>query len=85
MGLLYLAAGLLRNGHTVKVIDANAMGLPDKNVADEICAINPDLVGVSLFSEIFFQSYALIKHIKSAYPPAKIVAGGRMQLPARKG
>ena len=76
VNLLYLAASLLKSGYDAHIIDANAFGLTDKAVVDSIKSMQPDLIGISLVSEIFLQTYHLTGQIKEAYPDAKIVLGG---------
>ena len=76
ISLLYLASSLIANGYTVDIIDANALALTDEEAAQKIKSIEPDLIGVALFSEIIFQTYALVERIKKIYPQGKFVLGG---------
>jgi len=76
INLLYLASSLLEAGHQVDVIDANALGLSDEDVAEKTKSLRPDLIGVSLLSEVFIQAHTMVKRIHLACPTAKIVLGG---------
>ncbi|MCX5666922.1 MAG: radical SAM protein [Candidatus Omnitrophica bacterium] len=76
LGLLYLAASLKRAGHSAEVIDTNALGIDDDEAAERVRRAAPDIVGIPLLSEIFFQTYALIRRVKAVYPKAAIVLGG---------
>lgn len=74
--LLYLAAALEGAGYGVAVIDANAFGLTDDEIAAEIQAASPFLVGFSVYSEILPQIRDLCRLARKAVPDARIVLGG---------
>jgi len=74
--LMYLASALLGQSYEVEIIDANALRLRHSDVADMVKRSAPELVGVSLLSEILLPTYRLIKSIKSVYPASEIVIGG---------
>lgn len=76
ISLLYLASFLLENNYKVSVIDANALRLSDKEIINKIEEFKPDILGIPLFSDIFFETYYLIKKIKKFYPNLRIVLGG---------
>ncbi|MBP7216681.1 MAG: B12-binding domain-containing radical SAM protein [Candidatus Omnitrophica bacterium] len=76
VNLLYIAAALLREGHVVDVIDANAQGLDNRQVSAAIKALAPQLVGITLLSEIIVPVFKLISEIKAENPSVKIVVGG---------
>lgn len=74
--LLYLAAALENAGYEVKVIDANAAGLTDDEIASLITSAKPFLTGFSVYSEILPQIRDLCRLAKNAAPEAPIVLGG---------
>ena len=76
VSLLYLAAALRQAGHAPEVLDANAFGLSDEAVFDAIQEAAPDLVGISVYSEILAQVYELASLAKKAAPKSQIVLGG---------
>ncbi len=76
LNLMYLASSLIENNHQAEIIDANAFGLTDEMVVHKITETKPDLIGISLLSEIFHRTCRLIRQIKQAYPGAVIVLGG---------
>ncbi len=76
LSLMYLASSLRKEGHEPHIIDANAWGLTDQDVARRAADEKPALIGVPLLSDIFIQTHHLIEHIKAACPEARIVAGG---------
>ncbi len=50
LGLMYLAAALRERGHRPKILDMRIRPLPPSDLAREIKAFKPDLVGLSAFS-----------------------------------
>ncbi len=74
--LMYLAAALEANGQEAVIIDANALGLNDREVTARIKAQNPGLIGISLLSEIIRAVYDLTRTIKQACPRVPLVLGG---------
>lgn len=76
MHLLYLAAGLRARGFEPVVIDANAFRLTDEQIAEEVRAARPLLVGLSLYSEILRQVRDMTRTVRAAAPDARIVLGG---------
>ncbi len=76
VNLMYLASSLMDNSYPPEIIDANASGLTDDDIVKKINRIQPDLIGISLLSEIFIPSYHLIRNIKKSCPSASIVLGG---------
>lgn len=78
LGLMYLAAILERQGHQVKVIDADAkaLKLTWEQLAQRIKAENPDIVGLtatSLGMPALFKTAELIKKVN---PKIFVVVGG---------
>ncbi len=76
VNLLYLASSLLRNGYDVEVVDANAFGLTDNAVAEQVGRKNPDLIGVPLMSETMAQTFLLTERLRSSCPRAMLLLGG---------
>ncbi|MEM7816464.1 MAG: radical SAM protein [Candidatus Aenigmatarchaeota archaeon] len=75
VSLLYLASNLIENNYNVNIIDANALRLSNNKIIEKIKNFMPDLIGIPLFSDIFFETYTLIKEIKKFFS-CKIVVGG---------
>ena len=76
VNLTYLASSLLTNGYQVEIIDANALCLSDREIVKRVKVSEPDVVGISLLSEILPSIFRLVNSIKCSYPKAKIVGGG---------
>lgn len=76
VNLLYLASSLLHNGYKAEVIDANAFGLTDDAVAEQVRQKSPDLIGISLLSETMARTFHLTERLKNACPRATIILGG---------
>ncbi len=76
VNLLYIASSLIENGCDAEIIDANAFGFTDKEIVELITNKQPDLIGVSLLSELTVQTHHLSRRIKQTLPDAKIVLGG---------
>jgi radical SAM superfamily enzyme YgiQ (UPF0313 family) len=76
MHLLYLAAALRRRDFKPVVMDANAFRMTDDEIAAEIRAAKPLLVGLSLYSDILRQVRDTTLLIREASPESRIVLGG---------
>lgn len=76
VNLLYLASSLLENRIDVRVLDANAFGLSDAQVVQQVRQTNPDVIGMSLLSETMSRTFALSDRLKDACPRAKLLLGG---------
>ena len=76
MHLLYLAAALRRHGFEPAVLDANAFRLTDEQLAEEIRAIRPLLVGFSVYSDILRQIRDMVRLARQASPESMVVLGG---------
>lgn len=76
VSLLYLAASLQNAGFEPGVIDANAFGLSDEQIEHKIKSAAPEIIGISLYSEVLSHVYELTQIAKKAVPNAKIVLGG---------
>ena len=76
VNLLYLASSLLRHHYDVAIVDANAYGLSDAAVADQVRQQQPDLIGISLLSETMPETLSLSERLKAACPRAMLLLGG---------
>lgn len=91
LGLAYLAAGLLKNGYSVEILDMLAegyeqeryteqfvyYGLSTSQALERIQQADPDLIGISvLFSNIARQCLNLAALIKENFPDKYILFGG---------
>jgi radical SAM superfamily enzyme YgiQ (UPF0313 family) len=76
INLLYLASSLESQGHTVEAIDANALGLEDEAIIGRLQKFQPDIVGITLLSELLLQTHRLTRAIKNRVDGVKIVIGG---------
>ena len=75
IGLGYLAQILAQNGIEYDVLDM-LLGYSFKDLSRKIDEFQPDLVGISVFSNKYKTAYETLGNIKSRYPLIKIVAGG---------
>ncbi|MFA6142001.1 MAG: radical SAM protein [Candidatus Omnitrophota bacterium] len=50
LGLMYLATPLLGAGHQVIILDAHTLQLSNGEIAREAARINPDLIGITVYS-----------------------------------
>jgi len=84
LGLAYLAAYLKKDGHQVEGIDLNyPFGKEkerylneDKEIANIIRDMNPQIIGMTCYSNNRFNVYFWAKTIKRHLPEARVVLGG---------
>jgi len=76
LGILYLAAILRKEGHSVSVIDASSTGLSLTELIDKIIAINPRYVGISATTLSIFNASALADELKKINRKIIIILGG---------
>lgn len=93
LGIGYLAAVLLRDGHEVHVRDTAlegydnqvpledgrtlVIGQSDKEIADYVVDIGPDIVGISvLFSNLAGHAHDIARIVKEVKPDAYVIVGG---------
>jgi radical SAM superfamily enzyme YgiQ (UPF0313 family) len=76
LGLAYLAAVLLREGFSVRIIDANILSIPNEELLEEIRRENPAILGISLNIITAEPGCRLARAAKSAGLGAKVVLGG---------
>ena len=74
MGLALLAAVLEETGHTVIIIDANALDLTLEQVAAR--AAGADVLGLTAMTPSIGLTLATAAHLREALPQAKIILGG---------
>lgn len=77
LGILYVATTLKeRSIHDAKVIDAMAMELSIKEVVEQAREYNPDVVGISAWTDFWYPAYKVGEGIKKCLPNAHLVYGG---------
>lgn len=76
MQLLYLAAALRQHQFEPVVLDANAFRMTDEQIAQQIRACKPLLVGLSVYSDILRQVRDMTRLVRDASPDSRIVLGG---------
>lgn len=74
LGLGYVAEYLVQNGVEYDVLDLN-LGYSFDDLKQKIAVFKPDLIGITMKSYRYKDSYALIQKIKNAFPELKIVVG----------
>jgi len=75
MGLMFLAAILVREGYNVKIIDAYLERLNQLKLSKKILIQNPDIVGITTDSCNFYESIRIAKLVKNV-THALVVLGG---------
>lgn len=76
LGLCYIAAVLEKNGHEVRIIDGEALGLSREELGRTIRQQHPDLVGVTSITPKYKMMLETIKIAKEVAADAPIVVGG---------
>lgn len=76
LGILYIAAVLLKNGHEIDVIDAHVENLSWKELISRIKKYSPGIAGVTFTTENRFQGFAAVQKIKQNMPDILTIAGG---------
>jgi len=75
-GLLMLATQLKLDGHDVQILDANAYDWDDERVQQEVLTLDPEVLGITVFTDTF----AFVERIgpwwKSLFPKRPLVLGG---------
>ncbi|MBU2064220.1 MAG: B12-binding domain-containing radical SAM protein, partial [Candidatus Omnitrophica bacterium] len=74
-GLGYIAQALKTNAIEYDILDMS-LGYGYPALKDKIKRFTPDLIGISLMTYGYKESYALIGRIKRDFPDVRIVAGG---------
>jgi anaerobic magnesium-protoporphyrin IX monomethyl ester cyclase len=76
LGMLYLAAVLRKEGHSVSVIEASSLGLSLKELLGEIVENKPKYLGISSTTLSIFHASALADEIKNIDRNIKTIIGG---------
>ncbi|MBI2579725.1 MAG: cobalamin B12-binding domain-containing protein [Candidatus Aenigmarchaeota archaeon] len=87
LGTLSIASSAEKRGHDVRIFDSllyrndvadkTHFGASFERIGREVLEFRPDIIGIAnLFSTQMKKALAVTEHIKSVYPPAKIVVGG---------
>jgi len=76
LGLLYIAAIVEREGHSVRVIDTDLESDPEATLRKTIRAFQPDLMGVHVMTWTFAQAKRTACVAKEERPEMVLVAGG---------
>ena len=76
LNLLYLAAALRAGGFAPMVLDANALRLSDRDIAQAARDLDPAVVGLGVYSDILRQARDLTVALAEACPNARQVLGG---------
>lgn len=77
LGILYVASTLKhRSAHHVTVIDGIAEQLSCEQLAARVVALQPDLVGISAWTDFWYPAYRTGQLIKAAAPNVHLSVGG---------
>jgi radical SAM superfamily enzyme YgiQ (UPF0313 family) len=76
LGLAYLAAVLEKEGHSVRIIDAQALGISQPQIKREIAKDQPDILGVTSTTASIWEALAIVKAARETCPGAITVLGG---------
>lgn len=76
MGLAYLAAVLQQDGFTVEVLDAQIEKLSLREFARAVKKINPEVVGITAFTEQVEEAGLAGRIIKRINPDIPVIVGG---------
>ncbi len=76
LNLAYLAAAAEREGHTVKIIDGQVLGINSSEIVKQTVAFKPDLIGITGATPFYHISVNLAKSLREAGNRVPIVVGG---------
>ena len=77
LAVLSLAASLRESGFSSTwCLDAQLDDLSAEQVADELSAHSPDLVGITVWTDFWYPAWLTVRRIRERIPAAKIVLGG---------
>jgi anaerobic magnesium-protoporphyrin IX monomethyl ester cyclase len=76
LGLGYIAACLLREGHDVRVVDAKTCSLSPTRSLERICDYEPQLVGATAMTHEIWHVGWLLAGVKAAMPDCVTMVGG---------
>jgi len=81
VGLASLAATMRRQGHTVRVLDAQILGLSDRQVVDQAREFGPDVLGMGMIIGNHNRARELGRALKAALPATPLLIGGPQASP----
>jgi radical SAM superfamily enzyme YgiQ (UPF0313 family) len=76
LGIGYLAAVLIQDGHMVKIIDSQGMGYDVGKVISGVRSYGPDALGVSFLTPQEDDAYKIISEIKKYFKDIPVIVGG---------
>ena len=77
LGPLFIATYMKQNSpHEVKVLDCQVLGLKDDDIRREIQAFKPDVLGVTAWSDFWYDAYRCIEIARETDPDMHITVGG---------
>ena len=74
-GLMYIAANLRKEGFSVGIYDAFALGAGIDQILERIKTIGTKIVGISVFTSQAFVTCEILRRIRSEAPEVRIVLG----------
>lgn len=77
LAVLILATSLKASGYSnVSCLDAQMEGLSPEETARRIATINPDVVGITVWTDFWYPAWRTIKLVRTLLPKCKIILGG---------
>lgn len=76
LGLAYIGAALMHEGHRVSAMDLNVSGLNVDRIRGVIEYEKPDVVGISAMTETYDNGLAVARAVKEVDPSIAVVMGG---------
>jgi len=76
LSLAYIGSVLRDQGTTVSIVDGNTQGLTFDEIVDHLVAIEPQFVGISVYTFMYSKCRELAMLIKERIPHIRIVFGG---------
>ncbi len=76
LGLLYIAAVLVQEGHHVEVIDMDTESNPQNKITYSLAHLKPEVLCIHVMTWTFHQANEIAKLAKNTLPSIYIIAGG---------
>ncbi|MBE0534404.1 MAG: cobalamin B12-binding domain-containing protein [Phycisphaerae bacterium] len=76
LGLLYLAAELEKDGHSVELCDAFSFGYDLQHIENRIHSFGPDVIGLTAMTILAPDAYFIARRAKAIQPDVLVVMGG---------
>ena len=77
LGIMYIAATLLaHSNHEVFMLDTQVLNLTEQEILQEIKKINPDVVGITAWTDFWYDTWRVIQIVKNYNPEIHVVLGG---------